>query len=37
MSITAKEVILLGSSSLDFALEHPLFNGLLLTASLSHM
>lgn len=27
----------MGSAGLNYALDHPLFNGLLLTASLGHM
>jgi len=37
MSITAKDIIIMGSTGLDHILENPLFNGLLLTASFGHM
>jgi len=37
MAAGAKDLILMGSAGLNYALDHPLFNGLLLTASLGHM
>jgi hypothetical protein len=37
MSVTVKDIVKMGSDGLETILEHPLFNGILLTASFGHM